>query len=244
MGPEVDIYKLKWLFNCTNTGKQGTLIVEINVTAKLNTDYYSDMASARATVIVTAKKDDQTETQHNTVSEPTSNPVWNQELRFGSASWQSVSIRIRVVPHQAGKVNKETPRQLFYVNYGEHDLDRCDESSCNGIKLSFEYELKHSRDPCNPNPCKNGGTCRFGDITDYSCYCPADRYEIDCDIIMLLGNLTVYILNGTDLPTNAIDLRVKITAYNDATNSFAQQFVLKDSTKWLHLSERNPEWFA
>ena len=236
---KVDIYKLKRLFNCTNTGKRGTLTVEIKARATLNTDYYSNVASARATVIVTAKKDDQTETQMTTAPKPTSNPEWDQELRFGSDSWQSISIRIRVEPNQPGKDNKETPRQLFYVNYGEYDLDHCDKSSCNGIKLSFEYELKHAVDPCNPNPCKNRGTCRFGDITDYTCYCPADRYGKDCD--MLRGNLTLYILNGNNLPTDAVDLRVKITAYNDATNSFAQQFTSKISTK--KSNEQHPEWF-
>jgi hypothetical protein len=236
---KVDIYKLKRLFNCSNSGKLGTLKVKIDARATLNTDYYSDVNTARATVTVTAKRDDQTETSRSTVSKLTSDPVWDQELNFGSASWQSISIRIRVEPNQAGRVTKETPRQLFYVTHGEYELDHCDKSDCSGVKLEFEYELKHSQDPCSPNPCQNGGTCRFGDITDYTCYCPTGRFGINCD--MLRGTLTVYILNGNNLPTDAVDLYVKITAYNDATNSFKQQIASKESSK--KSNEKNPEWF-
>lgn len=237
---KVDIYKLKRLFNCSNSGKQGTLKVKINARAQLNTEYYSNVNTARATVIVTAKKDDRTETTHSTASQPTSNPTFNEELYFGSASWQSISVRIRVQPNQAGSVDKETPKQLFYVSHGEHDLDHCDKSSCTGVKLDFEYELNPSwtNHPCSTYPCQNGGTCRFGDVAGYTCYCPPGRYGTKCD--MRRGTLTVYVRNGTNLASDAIDLRVNITAYNDATNAFMPQFASKVSTKKSY--ERHPIW--
>ena len=38
-----------------------------------------------------------------------------------------------------------------------------------------------SVDPCQPNPCTNGGTCNAQNTTSYTCTCPPDFTDTNCE---------------------------------------------------------------
>lgn len=38
------------------------------------------------------------------------------------------------------------------------------------------------RDPCQPNPCRNGGTCQPTNSGSFMCMCPAGYEGICCEI--------------------------------------------------------------
>ena len=62
---------------------------------------------------------------------------------------------------------------VFYVYSGE--LSRI------VILLCFQGD----NDPCNPNPCLNGGTCTAnnGNGNGYHCTCPSGQSGTDCETV-------------------------------------------------------------
>uniref|UniRef100_A0A8C4QGA1 Hyaluronan binding protein 2 n=1 Tax=Eptatretus burgeri TaxID=7764 RepID=A0A8C4QGA1_EPTBU len=53
------------------------------------------------------------------------------------------------------------------------------------VSPSLSLHIRHSpspaKEPCNPSPCQNGGTCEAHDRYSYSCYCPEDFAGKHCE---------------------------------------------------------------
>lgn len=124
------------------------------------------------------------------------NATWNELLDFGGRiSWQYMTISVWRVSMEGDY--QITKSQAFSLSSGFHkNLHHCGDSSCNTL-VQFDYKLKLDRDECNPNPCRNNGTCH--DLTSsYICYCTFGYSGPQCQHAK--GRLRVFIRNATDLP--------------------------------------------
>ena len=126
--------------------------------------------------------------------------TWNELIDFGGRiSWQYMTISVWSANDAAEGYSQITTSQAFSLSSGFHNnLLHCSDSSCRSV-VNFDYNLKLDihRDECNPNPCRNNGTCHDL-ISSFSCECPVGYTGSCCQY--LNGRLRVFIRNATNLP--------------------------------------------
>ena len=80
------------------------------------------------------------------------------------------------------------PRDMFDQ---QHNLFLLQCSCPIGYTASF-CEISVSNNPCNDNPCSNGGTCTLQSLSNYTCTCPlgwkGETIHIKLDYIPYLPN--------------------------------------------------------
>ena len=185
-----DIIQINRMYNCRGSGVPGRLQVLIRNAINLITN---GLPPASPRVYITAVDDKGSNvTKFTNVIHITS---WNELLDFGGRmSWQYMTISVWSVNSQLIK------NQVFSLSSGSHkNLHHCSDSHCSTF-VRFDYSLRLDSDECNPNPCRNGGTCRDL-ISSFLCDCPAGYSGHQCQHAK--GRLRVYIRNATDLPRQA-----------------------------------------
>ncbi|XP_070578366.1 neurogenic locus notch homolog protein 1-like isoform X4 [Ptychodera flava] len=68
---------------------------------------------------------------------------------------------------------------------------RCRPNFCGSCKAEFFSETGgrvQCEDPCNPNPCQNGGQCVNVNGASHVCYCPRGVYGTDCEQSLTCSN--------------------------------------------------------
>ena len=192
-----DITQLNRMYNCPGSGVPGSLQVLIKNTTNLITDG----GNHRMYVLVTAV-DDQGSNVTKTTNITTANDTtvtWNELIDFGGRiSWQYMTISVWSVAEEGD--SRITRSQSFSLSSGFHkNLLHCSDSRCNSF-IHFDFNLKPDGDECNPNPCRNNGTCHDL-ISSFSCDCPVGYTGPQCKHAK--GRLRVFVRNATDLPRRA-----------------------------------------
>ena len=213
-----DITQLNRMYNCPGSGVSGSLQVLIKNTTNLNTNGGNN----RMYVLVTAV-DDQGTNVTKTTNITTANGTtvtWNELIDFGGRiSWQYMTISVWSVAEEGD--TQITRSQSFSLSSGFHkDLLHCSDYRCNSF-VHFDFNLKPDGDECNPNPCRNNGTCH-NLISSFSCDCPVGYTGPQCRHAN--GRLRVFIRNAADLPRRAdgsfVSPYVNVIAYrNNNLNS-------------------------
>ena len=127
--------------------------------------------------------------------------TWNELIDFGGRiSWQYMTISVWSANDTALGDSQITRSQAFSLSSGFHNnLLHCSDSRCRSV-VNFDFNLKLDRDECNPNPCRNNGTCHDL-ISSFSCECPVGYTGSQCQFAK--GRLRIFIRNATDLPRRA-----------------------------------------
>ena len=240
-----DITQLNRIYNCPGSGVPGILQVLIKNATNLNTDG----ENPHLYVLVTAV-DDQgsnvTKSTNITITNDTT-VTWNELIDFGSRiSWQYMTISVWSADAEGD--SRITRSQAFSLSSGFHkNLLHCSDSRCNSF-VHFDFNLKLDRDECNPNPCRNNGTCHDL-ISSFSCDCPVGYTGPQCQYAK--GRLRAFIRNATDLPTRAdggfVSPYVNMIAYMHnnsrvSRTTFAAKRV--QSPHWNHMMDFGVgEWF-
>ena len=194
-----DITQINRMYNCPGSGVPGRLQILIKNATNLITD---GIATENADVYVQVTAVDDRELN---VTKATQNVfldhkiTWNELLDFGGRiSWQYITTSIWRVSMEGDF--QITENQAFSLSSGSHkNLRHCSDSNCDTF-LYFDYNLKLDRDECNPNPCKNNGTCHDL-ISSFLCDCPAEYSGLQCQYAK--GRLRIFIRNATNLPKRA-----------------------------------------
>ena len=227
-----DITQLNRMYNCPGSGVPGRLQVLIKNATNLTADETSNKTFG-AYVQVTATDDQEFSVTRTTPNISFSDTAtWKKLLDFGGRiSWQYMTVSVWRVSMDGDY--RITESQAFSLSSGSHrNLHHCgDYPSCNTL-VQFDYKLKLDRDECNPNPCRNNGTCR--DLTSsYVCDCPSGYSGPQCQHAE--GRLRVYIRSATDLPRRVQSAYVYVVAYmlNDKYTS---------RTTYAAVRSQSPQW--
>ena len=191
---ESDITQLNRMYNCPGSGVPGTLQVLIKNATNLN----AGGVNHRMYVLVTAVDDQGANVTKTTNMTNDTTATWNELIDFGGrVSWQYVTISVWSVDAEGD--SQVTRSQAFSLSSGFHkNLLHCSNSRCTSF-VDFDFNLKLDRDECNPNPCRNNGTCHDL-ISSFSCDCPVGYTGPRCQYGNNNNRLRVFIRNATNLP--------------------------------------------
>ena len=189
-----DILRLNRMYNCPVA--QGRWELRVYVTNATGVPY-SELSNSHLTGLyasVTAKDEcGRSVTKSTSTVTDTQNPVWNEQISFGSSTWRNfkVSIREDISDQSRGNLTRDggyAREESCYrdnpavVVCGEttwiestnaSDTFHSDDLTyCIGVDtcVSFAYQVQPSRTPCEPNPCFNGGEC-VHTFAGFSCKC-------------------------------------------------------------------------
>ena len=180
-----DILRLNRLYNCPAAQERGELRVYVRNASAVPYSESSNSYKTGLQAVVTARDGcGRSVTKSTRTVINTQNPVWNDEISFGTSRWQNfkVSIREEIFDQPRENLTRDggyAREESCFSDVGNYKVVICGDTTwiestnttntfisgdltyCIGKDtcVNFAYEVELSRGPCEPNPCFNGGVC-------------------------------------------------------------------------------------
>ena len=164
----------------------------------------------------------------------TTNPTWNQWSNSYCGNY--AYFEIQVWDDDGRYDDKMSDEELIVIQAGRHYSQR--HNAYDGGYLVYNYNFILDGNECNPNPCRNGGTC-IDLCASYRCYCGSSYTGTRCEY--RTRRLQVYARYARNLPDrdgwwNNSDPYMEFIAVDHNGNRVRRRTRTRGGTQ-------NPNWY-